>query len=212
MKPHVENAKCGGTSKRTKRPCQKPAGWRTDHPGTGNCHFHGGSTPIKSGRYSSISRVTLREKIKQFEADPDPLNLAPEVALLRAFTVDLIERFDEIYGPDGALLAWHESFHTGESAPKPRQMPDFSAVTSVVDKVGAMVDRIQKHKAEGSVSLSTLNRYVEQLGTELVAAIQETKVDADTGTKLLDAVERRWATVRLDAGKSGRARSEEGES
>jgi uncharacterized protein YejL (UPF0352 family) len=209
MEPLV---KCGGTSKRTHKPCRKPAGWRTDHPGVGNCHFHGGSTPIKSGRYSSIKRDTLREKVEQFEADPDPLNLAPEVALLRAFTVDLIERFDEIYGPDGALLAWHESFRNPDSPaqPKPRQMPDFSAVTSVVDKVGAMVDRIQKHKAEGSISLVTLNRYVEQLGAELIAAVQETKLDADSSTKLLDAVERRWATVRLDAGKPGRSRSEEG--
>lgn len=203
--------KCGGTSKRTKEPCQKPAGWRTDHPGAGNCHFHGGSTPIKSGRYSGIKRATLKEKIERFAADPDPLDLAPEVALLRAFVEDLIERWDEIYGADGALLAWHNSYLTGENpSPKPRQLPDFSAVTTVVDKVGAMVDRIQKHKAEGAVSLATLNRYVEQLGAEVVSAVQETGIDADTGSKFLDSVERRWGSVRLDAGQPRRSRTEEG--
>jgi hypothetical protein len=204
---------CGAKLRRGNgRTCRNAAGKRTNHVGAGKCWLHGGATPIKSGRYSSIKRATLREKVEQFEADPDPLNLAPEVALLRAFTVDLIERFDEIYGPDGALLAWHESFRNPESPtpPKPRQMPDFSAVTSVVDKVGAMVDRIQKHKAEGSITLATLNRYIEQLGAELVSAVQETKIDADSSSKLLDAVEQRWATVRLDAGKSGGQRIEEG--
>jgi hypothetical protein len=161
-----------------------------------------------------VKRVALKERIEQFESDPDPLNLASEVALLRAFTLELIERWDEIYGPDGALLAWHESFRNPESTTpsKPRQLPDFSAVTSVVDRVGAMVDRIQKHKAEGSITLATLNRYVEQLGAEVVSAVQETGIDAASSTKLLDSVERRWGSVRLDAGQPRRARTEEGES
>lgn len=194
--------------------CRNVAGKNTDHVGQGRCWLHGGATPIKTGRYSTVKRETLRDRIAQFEADPDPLNLASEVALLRAFTLELIERWDEIYGPDGALLAWHESFRNPDNPapPKPRQLPDFSAVTSVVDRVGAMVDRIQKHKAEGAVSLVTLNRYVEQLGAEVVASAQETVTDADAREKLLDAVERRWHSVRLDAGQQPRrARSEAGE-
>jgi hypothetical protein len=117
-------------------------------------------------------------------------------------TEDLLERWDEIYGVDGALLAWHESFKTNESAPKPRQMPDFSTISSIVDKVGAMVDRIQKHKAESTISLATLNRVTEQLGVEVVNAVKEAKIDADASARILQAIERRWASIRIEPDKA----------
>lgn len=37
--------RCGGTSKQTGKPCGHPAGYGTDHVGSGNCKFHGGATP-----------------------------------------------------------------------------------------------------------------------------------------------------------------------
>lgn len=40
-----KNNNCGATAKSTGKTCVKPAGWGTDHPGTGNCKWHGGSTP-----------------------------------------------------------------------------------------------------------------------------------------------------------------------
>lgn len=204
---------CGSNRKRNAGKCNRPSGWGTDHPGQGRCKLHGGSTPIKSGRYSKITRPALRERIERFESDPDPTNLLPEVALLRAFTEDLIERFDEIYGEDGALLAWHESFKIDPNAPgKPRQMPDFSALSQIVDRVGAMVDRIQKWKAEGSITLETLNRVLQQFGSELVLAVNEIGLDEPTSSKLLNSVEQRWAAIKLEPVKSGNKRITSGES
>lgn len=165
--------------------------------------MHGGATPIKHGRYSGIIRADFRERVQKFESDPDPLNLAPEVAVLRAFVEDFIDRWEAIYGPDGALLAWHESFHTGEGVPKPRQLPDFSALTGLVDKVGKMVERIHKMKADGTITMGTMNRISEQMGADLVAAIHETGISQDQSEKLLESVERRWNSIKLDAGRSG---------
>lgn len=190
---------CGKKKKQSEGTCTRPAGWGTDHTGQGPCKLHGGLTPIKSGRYSGIERPRFKEKIERFASDPDPLNLAPEVALLRAFVEDLVERWDEIYGPDGALLAWHESFHTGEAAPKPRQLPDFSAVSSVVDKVGSMVDRIQKQKSDGAIKLSTMQRVMNQMGADVSQAMMEIKLDGDTSTKLIQSIEERWHSIRLEA-------------
>lgn len=205
------NNYCGAKKRQGEGNCTRPAGWGTDHVGQGRCKLHFGNNPIKHGRYSSIKRADFRERIAKFEADPDPLNLAPEVALLRAFTEDFVDRWEAIYGPDGALLVWHESFAQKVDdegnplpiAPKPRQLPDFSALTALVDKVGRMVERIQKFKAESTITLATLNRVVEQFGAELVSAIQETKLDADTSSKLLENVESRWKSVKLDAGRGG---------
>lgn len=194
---------CGATT-RSETKCQRPAGWGTDHVGQGRCKLHAGCSPIKSGRYSKIERPGWKERVDRFEADPDPLNLLPEVALLRAVVEDLIERWESIYGANGAVLAWHNSFiNKNYSTPKPRQLPDFSSISQVVDRVGAMVDRIQKYKAEGTISLVTLNRIVEQLGAELIGAAQEAQLDSDTSTRFFKAIERRWQSIRLESGRSG---------
>lgn len=183
--------------------CSKVAGWRTDHPGQGRCYLHGGATPIKHGRYSSVQRADFRERIAKFEADPDPLNLAPEAALLRAFVEDFVDRWGAIYGPDGALLAWHDSFKSGNEESKPKQLPDFSALTALVDRVGKMVERIHKMRNEGAITLVTLNRVVEQMGADLVAAINEIGIPQDQSEKLLECVERRWKSIKLDARPNG---------
>lgn len=210
--PHAErkkrepHAECGANKKQSDGLCTNPAGFRTDHPGEGKCFLHGGATPIRSGRWSQIKRPSFREKIERFEEDPDPLNLEPEIALLRAFVEDLIERWDEIFGPDGALLAWHESFNTDNPTPKPRQLPDFSSVTSLVDKVGKMVERVHRFKSEGTISLATLNRVTEQMGLDVEAAVRAVKLNADQSSRLLKAVEERWHAIRLESGSTGNSR------
>lgn len=201
-KPH---AKCGARLKRRDGTCTKAAGWRTDHPGQGKCYLHGGATPIRNGRYSSIQNEELGEKIAKFAEDPDPLNLEPEVAVLRALLEELLDRWYSIYGPDGALLAWHESFTTGteDKEKKPRELPDISSVSAIVDRVGKMVERIHKFRAEQTISLATLNRVCEQMGVELVAAVREVKLEEPQSSQLLKAVERRWGSLRLEPGRSG---------
>jgi hypothetical protein len=96
------NKKSGGT-------CRRPSGWGTDHPGVGRCKLHGGASPIKSGRYSKIKRESLRQLIAEHEADPDPLNIFPELAAARALFQDFIERYDR---HSEALIAWHQSYQT----------------------------------------------------------------------------------------------------
>ena len=178
-------------------PCARSAGWGTDHPGSGPCKSHGGKTPIKHGRYSKIERPRIKELIDQFSNDPDPYNLLPEVVLLRALIVDFVERYDK-YAE--ALIAWHESF-IGEDAPftpKPVQIVDILSAAKFIGQIGQLVERIEKQKQEGVISLEAVNRYVEQLGVELVAAAQEAIADADTRTAFFAAIDRRWETVAID--------------
>lgn len=220
-----------GAKNRAGNPCKQPAGWGTDHPGQGKCKLHGGKSLIKHGRYSTIQRPRIRELLEQHENDPEPMNLLPEVQLLRSLITDFVERYDEV---TDAVLAWHNSWGeeyrkavdrwrekmirrleaggwqdvTPEELPdppdplqymnKPRQMLDITAAAGLVDKVGAMIDRIEKHKREGAITLDTLNRVLEQLGVEVVHAAQEVIRDAATRTALLHAIEHRWATIRLD--------------
>lgn len=187
MKPCGATTRAGGT-------CKKQAGWGTDHLGEGKCRLHGGATPIRHGRYSKITRPRIRELLDQYENDPAPLDLLPEVKLLRALLTDWVERYDEFVD---ALLAWHDSFRTGEWEGKPTKVLDITAAAGLVDKVGAMVDRIEKTKREGNITLETLDRVLEQVGVELVQALQEEVPDAAARARILATFERRWSSVRI---------------
>lgn len=101
-------SKCGAKN-RAGTPCNRPAGWGTDHPGEGRCKLHGGVGQKPSARYVGAKvRPRLGELIAQFAADDDPHDLSHELTLLRALVLDYIERYDET---TEALLAWHSSFN-----------------------------------------------------------------------------------------------------
>lgn len=73
--PHDGPGKCGGTN-RQGLPCGNPAGFRTDHPGAGNCHFHGGSSP-NGRKHAAAQRIETeaRKALYRYDAAPctDPL-------------------------------------------------------------------------------------------------------------------------------------------
>lgn len=218
-----------GAKTRSGTPCRRPAGWGTDHPSQGRCKLHGGATPIKHGRYSKITRPRIKELLDELEHDPDPLDLTPELKLLRALVQDYVERYDHL---TEALHAWHNSFgseyraayeewretvikmvsdfteHEPSDLPsppdpneyenKPRQVIDILSVGKYIGEIGRLVERIEKVKAEGSISLETLDRVLEQLGVEVVQAAQEAISDATARTTLLRDIERRWGSIRLE--------------
>lgn len=41
----TERKYCGAKKRQGEGTCTRPAGWGTDHPGTGSCKLHGGKTP-----------------------------------------------------------------------------------------------------------------------------------------------------------------------
>ena len=77
--------KCGAKT-RAGTPCQKPAGSGTVHVGTGRCKLHGGCAggPITTGKNAKVTSRQLRERVAVHLANPNPLDLRPELALLRS--------------------------------------------------------------------------------------------------------------------------------
>lgn len=90
----MASEKCGAKRKSDGKPCTQPAGWGTDHFGVGRCRFHGGCTPIKHGRYSTV-KGPLAEKMSKHETDPDPANLIPELSVLRALLEGFLGKYEE---------------------------------------------------------------------------------------------------------------------
>lgn len=233
--PKPTKPRCGAKT-RAGGTCQLAAGFRTDHPGEGRCRFHGGATPVKHGRYSSIKRPRIKQLLEEYEKDPEPMNLLPEVKLLRALTTDFVERWEHF---TDITFRWHTLFHKDyveavnkwraevrdmlqadadelarlfpehEIPPvpdpshytpdKPRQILDITAAAGLVDKIGAMVDRIEKHRKESAITLETLEKVLELVGVELVRAVQDEVSDAAVRARLLANFERRWASLHIDA-------------
>lgn len=189
-KPKQSNHKCGAKNRQGK-PCGHENGWGTDHPGEGRCRLHGGATPIKHGRYSTITRRSIRQKMDALAADKNPLDLEPDLLLLRALLVDYIERYDSFVE---ALFAWHESYiNNGGSAPKPIQLLDISDASSIIEKVSRVVERVHKIRGENSLSFETFRRLMEQMGLAVAK-----HVDADT----VGRIEAEWGAISVD-GKTG---------
>jgi hypothetical protein len=162
-------AKCGAKN-RQGQPCARPAGWGTDHVGSGRCKMHGGKTPIKHGRYSKTVRERLGPILEQLEADPDPLNLLPELHLLRAMANHWLE--------------------TSGGKPAP-------IAADLLEKVVRVAELISKRQKEGVVSMASLQRLVEQMGVSVMKVVSRHVEDAELRDRIFRDIERDWDSVAL---------------
>lgn len=177
--------RCGAKTRGGTR-CTQTAGWGTDHVGQGRCKLHGGATPIKHGRYSTIQRPALRALIAQHDADPDPLNVLPELAAARALFQDFIERYD---GWREALLAWHASWTRGDEAPKPREVLDIGDAYRILSEVTKIAERIEKVRAANAISRPDLFRLMGEMGRVVETHVKDPEA--------LERIRRDWLAIRV---------------
>lgn len=74
--PGHDRPKCGAKKRQSAGNCRRPAGWGTDHPGTGRCKLHGGKT--ESHRAAATEALAL-EAVKTYGL---PRDISPTDALL----------------------------------------------------------------------------------------------------------------------------------
>jgi hypothetical protein len=74
-----DKPKCGAKKKQGAGNCRRPAGWGTDHPGTGQCKLHGGCMP--NNRASAIGQQAAK-LLYRHDATPvtDPLEALQRLA------------------------------------------------------------------------------------------------------------------------------------
>ena len=190
--PAVDGGKCRGTT-HDGTPCEKSAGWGTDHVGLGRCRLHGGNNMARHGRYSTIKRAELRELIEKFEDDPDPLNILPELAAVRALFVDYLDRYDQW---KVALLAWHQSyevFGVDDVKKKPRQILDVADAHRLAAECTKMVERIERIRAADAIARADLYRVMGEMGRIVETVLEIYHVDAAAG----EEIKRGWMAIRV---------------
>jgi hypothetical protein len=91
---------CGG-KKRDGGICQRPAGWGTDHVGSGFCKLHNGNVAkgaehpnFKHGAYSKYAASAIADKIADFP-EGDALSLVGELSLLRALLAAFLDKYKD---------------------------------------------------------------------------------------------------------------------
>jgi len=108
---------CGARAKsKAGEPCRRPAGWGTDHLGTGRCKFHGGRSPgvpgnqnaLRHGAYADLilEQLTPQERAV-FAAIPADDSLQEELRIVRFKLLRLLqpmERQVAVGGPGGAEI------------------------------------------------------------------------------------------------------------
>jgi hypothetical protein len=183
--------RCGARTKQgDHHACRLAAGAKTDHPGQGRCHLHGGKTPVRTGRYSTIKRESVQSRLAELKTnDRDPMNLADEVLLLRALTIDYIERYDAFMP---ALIAWHDSYIDLRKTPnpKPTQIVDVADAGRLLEMISRVVERMHKMRETSSVTVAAVRHLMDQMGLVLTKHVQDGEV--------LDAITRDWAEIQID--------------
>lgn len=166
--------------------CRQPAGYKTDHPGQGRCWLHMGNARITHGRYSTVVHQSVRDALDQLASlETNAMDLLPEANLLRALTVDFINRYHKM---SEALLAWHAD---GASNTKPRKILDLADAGRLVEAISRVIHRIHQIQSTGAISLDTFRRVTEMMGVTVARHVKDEKI--------LTAIEADWATIALDA-------------
>lgn len=175
---HGAIPKCGGKNRKG-APCGNSAGYKTDHPGAGNCHFHGGSSPngrkfateqaarkavetyglprdisptdalLEEVRYSAGHVAWLRAKVAEIEADD----------LVWGVTEEVDKNASEFAGIDvtrsAAVNMWLELYH--------RERKHLLDVVKAAISVGIEERRVRLEEAKGQVVAELIRRIIARL-------------------------------------------------
>jgi hypothetical protein len=192
---------CGARSRSNNMlPCTLPKGWGTDHVGESKCKLHGGASKSPAGgRYSTVMRPALKASIERHDADPRPMDLIPEVSLLRALVEDYVGRYDVIRD---ALLAWHMAIQAGSVTPIiPARLPDITEAGRLIERVARVADTIHRIQTEGSVSLDCFRRLMEAMGSDVARLVSKLDVPEEVKSKLLADIEKDWSLIKVDVNR-----------
>lgn len=172
--------------------CRKTAGAGTTHPGQGRCRRHdrGGPKQLKSGFYSTIHHHTVQDTLVRLSTvEANILDLSGEANLLRALTIDYINRYKEF---QDALMAWYQD---SETKMRPRRIMDISDAASLVESISRVVQRMHQIQSEGSISLDTFRRVTEAMGVSVAKHLK----GVPDASLIINRIEAEWMRLAVDA-------------
>lgn len=200
--PTPARLECGAQKRRKPGEfCRQPAGKNTPHEGSGKCWLHGGLTPVKSGRWSTVTRRAIKELVNAMQQDPEPLDILQDLFMVRALLIDFLNRYEE---NRKALLAWHLSWNG-----RPWRTKDLDLLTDVLNAYEGLLrqngdweeesaDTLQCRSAQamvGNLEASTLGKPREILD---ISDAHRMAVEASKMVERIEKIRARGAVSRED--------------
>ncbi len=186
--PKSEAPLCiGGT---VDRPCELAMGYGTDHFGEGMCKYHYGTDPTSLShraqrldaveshdaysRYSHLFSNEINASLAHFGADDDPLNLAPDIVLVRTMVERWINDYDQWYK---MLVRWYEvdDFEAGIH-PRPHKISDITEGFKIMSTLASMVSKEAKRRENHTVTQIQLFRIMNAIGGIIMRHVDDPNV------------------------------------
>ena len=172
--------------------CRRPAGAGTEHLGQGRCRRHGGNAGSKklvTGWYSQITHRRIQDLLGELAAvELNAMDLIPEANLLRAMTVDYVNRYEEF---SQALMAWHLD---PKSNQRPRRVMDIQDAAHLIESISRVIQRMHQIQSQGAISLESFNRVTSLMGQVVTKYVKDPLV--------LNKIEKDWMTLAIDSKSS----------
>jgi predicted signal transduction protein with EAL and GGDEF domain len=170
--------------------CRNPAGARTKHKGTGRCSRHDGYAKKEKSIVFAWTSQVKHHRVKEIMArmarmEFDAMDLTPEANLLRALTIDYVNRYDTFVQ---ALMAWYED---PESNTRPRRILDITEASQLIESISRVVQRMHTIQAEASITMDTFKRVTENMGMIVARYVKDPTV--------LNRIEYDWMNLAMDA-------------
>ena len=209
---------CGSKLAGRSRTCRNPKGRRTDHPGEGRCWLHQGRPPVH-GLYSKayIEAPRVKDLIEAVEKSGQEMDLMGPLRLLHALTLDFVNRFEEMSDAilawhsdlrdvdswaesasvrqatspeafDFAMEKFNERWAVASNA-KPRRVMDITNVATLIEKIGKLVQIIEKQRDSGVITLATYTSIMERMALAVVKHVHDRKV--------LVAINKAWLEIKV---------------
>lgn len=187
---------CNGWRKREGGYCQRPAGWRTEHPGEGRCKWHDMTAPLRAmQRYQRLHATTIGALAHELaEIDDDPCNILPELHLARALFLDWIRRYDAF---TEALLTWHEAYQQGNLTARPPRAMDIARAESQLQGIARLAQQLEESRMKDALSQGELVEILREVGLVVETTVVACPYCRGPLQPVLDRIRQGWQRIQL---------------
>lgn len=141
----------------------------------GNRGGRGGGRPITHGLYADLTKhPEVRDLLREFEANDQPLSTLQEVAMIRALAVHLFNRVK----PHKKLA--------------PREI---IAGVKILSEVTKAVKRIEDTRIQNAISRDNFIRLMRQMAVEVRAVLEARVSDTEMRMQIIRDINERWQRI-----------------
>lgn len=172
--------------------CKKPAGWGTEHNGTGRCKLHGGSSlgrPIEHGLYSKKMKSSLQRQLADLVKHPSFKHLYEEFGIMKLAMANLLDGLDEDFFKEIFVEKTVFCKKCGGSVfVNTEEFKKFAMVLDIIERMGRTYDRITKAEInlKKVITLPQLQYIYRQIAKIVLDVVKDKEQAREIYNKLMD--------------------------